>query len=196
MLIFMAVLLHICCAPCGIVPIDRLRAENIDLLGWWFNPNIHPFTEYELRRVNVENYAAKVGLPVVWRNEYRLEEFLQAVAFHEAERCRICLRLRLDAAATEAKSAGCEAFTTSLLYSKYQPHQLIAEIGAAVAEEKSIPFLYRDFRPFWREGVDRSKAAGLYRQKYCGCIYSEKERYLGKSGENDGSSPVAKPQHP
>ncbi|NLH49486.1 MAG: epoxyqueuosine reductase QueH [Myxococcales bacterium] len=191
----MTILLHICCAPCSIVPIDRFRAEGVDLLGWWFNPNIHPYTENETRRTTLEKYAEKIALPIRWRNEYRLEDFLRAVAFNEMNRCRTCLRWRLETAAVEAKSAGCEAFSTTLLYSKYQPHELIAEIGAQVSEAKSIPFHYRDFRPFWREGVDRSRAEGMYRQKYCGCIYSEKERYLGKKDSPAASSSVANPQH-
>jgi len=176
----MKLLLHICCAPCSIVCIDRLREEGHELRGFWFNPNIQPWTENEKRREAAETYSERVGLPMIWRNEYRLQEFLRMTAFREAERCRLCLRLRLGAAANVAKRGGFEAFTTTLLYSKRQPHELIAEVGATVGKEAGVTFLYRDFRPGWAEGIQRSKAENLYRQQYCGCIYSEKERYLGR----------------
>jgi predicted adenine nucleotide alpha hydrolase (AANH) superfamily ATPase len=182
----MKLLLHICCGPCSIVPIDRLRQEGAAVTGFWFNPNIHPYTEYEKRRTAAATHAASVELPMIWRDEYLLEEFLRQAAFHEADRCRRCLRMRLSAAAREAKAGGFDAFTTSLLYSVYQPHELIAETGRAVAGETGVEFLYRDFRSGWREGVDRSRAEDLYRQKYCGCIYSEKERWLGKANADCG----------
>jgi predicted adenine nucleotide alpha hydrolase (AANH) superfamily ATPase len=176
----MKVLTHICCGPCSIVPIDRLRGEGAELHGFWWNPNIHPFTEYEKRREAAAAHAERVGLPVVWRDEYGLQEFLRLVVFHEAERCRLCLQLRLGATARAAKDGAFDSFTTTLLYSVHQPHEMIAEIGRAVAAEVGVPFFYRDFRSGWREGVERSRQEGLYRQQYCGCVYSEKERWLGK----------------
>jgi epoxyqueuosine reductase len=176
----MEILLHSCCAPCSIVPIERLRGEGATVHGFWFNPNIHPVTEYRKRRETLEAYSARIDLPMVWRDEYRLEEFMRMVAFHEAERCRLCIQMRIEAAGQAAKEGKFGSFTTSLLYSKYQPHDLIAEIGEAVGKQVGVPFLYRDFRDMWREGVERSKAEQMYRQPYCGCIYSEKDRYWRK----------------
>lgn len=176
----MRLLLHICCAPCSIVCIDRLREEGHELRGFWYNPNVHPWTENQKRREAVETYSEHAGLPMIWRNEYRLQEFLRMVVFREAERCRLCIRMRLGAAANVAKRGGFDAFSTTLLYSKQQPHELIAEIGETVGKEMGVAFLYRDFRPGWEEGIKRSKKENLYRQQYCGCIYSEKERYAGR----------------
>jgi predicted adenine nucleotide alpha hydrolase (AANH) superfamily ATPase len=88
--------------------------------------------------------------------------------------------MRLGAAGTAAKEKGFTLFTTTLLYSKYQKHDLIAGVARETAKEHGIEFYYEDFRQGWREGIVESKAMGLYRQQYCGCIYSERERYQTK----------------
>jgi predicted adenine nucleotide alpha hydrolase (AANH) superfamily ATPase len=108
---------------------------------------------------------------------YPLEGFLRQIIFREEDRCRYCYRLRLVKTALIAKKGRFDAFTTTLLYSRFQKHDLIRSIGEEVAGEYDIPFFYRDFREGWLEGIQISKALGLYRQPYCGCIYSEKERY-------------------
>lgn len=174
----MRILLHTCCAPCAIYPVRALRAEGAELLGFFFRDNIHPYTECRRREETLTAYAAAIGLPLIPPAGYDLEGFLRKLAFHEAERCRICYRERLSAAARQAAAAGCDAFTSTLLYSRYQDHEAIRTIGAEVAREAGVAFHYRDFRPGWREGVDESRRLGLYRQPYCGCIYSEKERYF------------------
>jgi hypothetical protein len=173
----MKLLLHVCCAPCSIVPIDRLRGAGHELTGFWFNPNVHPWTEHEKRRETVEAYAGRVNLPVIWRPGYEMNEYLRQVVFHEDDRCRFCFRMRMFAAAEAARQGGLDAFTTTLLYSKYQKHDLLAEVAEAVSREIGVPFHYEDFRPWWSEGVQRSREMGMYRQKYCGCVYSEWERY-------------------
>ena len=85
--------------------------------------------------------------------------------------------MRLDAAGAAAREKGFRAFTSSLLYSKYQKHDLIAGVGREMGAEHGVEFYYEDFRHGWREGIVESKAMGLYRQPYCGCIYSERDRY-------------------
>jgi predicted adenine nucleotide alpha hydrolase (AANH) superfamily ATPase len=117
---------------------------------------------------------------VIYQDEYTLEEFLRQMAFREEERCRICHHLRLEATAKVAKHGKFAAFTTTLLHSRHQNHELIKAIGETVGKEQGVEFLYRDFREGWKQGIEESKALGLYRQSYCGCIYSEKERYLQK----------------
>ncbi len=107
-----------------------------------------------------------------------MEEFLRGVAYRESQRCRICYYQRLSYTAAFARQNGFVAFSTTLLYSVYQKHEIIRQIGREVADEAGIPFHYQDFRNGWREGVEISRKMDLYRQKYCGCIYSEKERYL------------------
>jgi predicted adenine nucleotide alpha hydrolase (AANH) superfamily ATPase len=106
-----------------------------------------------------------------------MEEFLRNVAFREKDRCRYCYYDRLRFSAYKAKEEGFEGFTTTLLYSKYQSHEMIKSIGESAAIENQIKFYYRDFREGWLEGIKISKEIGMYRQPYCGCIYSEKERF-------------------
>ncbi len=174
----MKTLLHICCAPCSIYPVRTMRAEGIDITGFFYNNNIHPYTEFVKRRDALAQYGNIINLEVIFRDDYDLEGFLRATVFREANRCAFCYYERLNAAAILAKKNGFDSFTTTLLYSIYQKHDMIKEIGESAGKSAGIPFFYQDFRKGWREGVDESKRLGLYRQKYCGCIYSEKERYM------------------
>lgn len=173
----MKLLLHICCAPCAVYPLKVLRAQGLQVQGFFYNPNIQPFQEYQRRLAAVQEFAPAVSLPLQVDGSYDLEEFLRQVVFRETERCRFCYALRLRAAAMAAKQSNCDAFTATLLYSRFQKHDSIREIGQQIAQEVGVPFYYADFRPGWQEGIDESKRLGLYRQKYCGCIYSEKERF-------------------
>jgi predicted adenine nucleotide alpha hydrolase (AANH) superfamily ATPase len=145
--------------------------------GFFFNPNIHPYQEYQRRMETVRQFAAQAALEVIYRDEYDVGRFLRQIVFRESERCRLCYHLRLEAAAQLAGRSRMDAFTTTLLYSKRQNHELIRQLGEEVGRQMGIPFLYRDFRRGWREGIEQSKALGLYRQNYCGCIYSEQERF-------------------
>jgi hypothetical protein len=174
----MNLLLHICCAPCAVYPVQELRSSGLQVTGFFFNHNIHPYLEYRKRLETVREYAAMVELEVIYRDEYRLEEFLGAVAGLPDERCLYCYASRLEVAAAEAACLGFKAFSTTLLYSRYQKHELIVELGERFAEKYGVKFHNVDFRTGWQKGIDISKKLGLYRQQYCGCIYSEKERYL------------------
>jgi epoxyqueuosine reductase len=171
------VLLHICCAPCTIYPLRMLREEGSEVCGVFTNPNIHPYLEYRKRLETLDTYAGQARLPVIREENYSMGDFFRQVAFREEERCRYCYDLRLTRAAQIASRGRFDAFTTTLLYSRFQKHDLIRSIGESVAETLGIPFLYRDFREGWSEGVRISKEIGMYRQPYCGCIYSEKERF-------------------
>lgn len=173
----MQLLLHICCAPCTVFPHQALREAGHAVRGFFYNPNIHPYQEFARRAAALRGYAEQTGLAVIWDETYDLEGFLRLVAFRETERCRFCYQLRLAAAAKVAKAGRFDAFTSTLLYSKFQNHELIRELGEALAQEMGVPFYYHDFRSGWQVGVERSKAMGLYRQQYCGCIYSERDRY-------------------
>lgn len=176
----MNILLHICCAPCAIYPVQELRAGGMSVTGYFHNPNIHPYLEYQRRLETVRKYAELVELEVIYRDEYRLEEFLANIAANSAERCLYCYASRLEAAAAEAVRLGFDAFTTSLLYSRYQKHDVIRNMGEQIGEKYGIIFHYADFRKGWQEGIAVSKKMELYRQQYCGCIYSEKERYYSQ----------------
>jgi predicted adenine nucleotide alpha hydrolase (AANH) superfamily ATPase len=176
----MKLLLHICCGPCALYPLKQLTTAGKTVTGFFFNHNIHPYQEYQRRLDGVRQMAAATGTEMVYRDEYALEEFLAAVAANPASRCHYCYFSRLDAAAQQAAELGLEAFTSSLLYSRYQNHEQIRAAGERAAERHGVRFYYADFRPGWQEGIRLSKEMGLYRQQYCGCIYSEKERYLPK----------------
>lgn len=184
----MNVLLHICCAPCAIHPVETLRFSGHQVTGFFFNHNIHPYQEYRKRLEALRSYAEIADLPVLWRDEYLLEEFLAATASTPDERCLYCYSSRLERTAREASESGYEAFTSTLLYSRYQQHEVIRAEGERVAELFRVRFLYEDFRPGWRHGIDASRQLGLYRQQYCGCIYSEKDRYAPKTGKT-GAAP-------
>jgi len=177
----MKILLHICCANCAIYPLERIKEKWDETVGYFFNPNIHPYQEYQKRLDTLKKYSEEVGLKVIYQDEYLLEEFLRNVSHRVEERCEYCYSIRLEATAREAKKNQFDQFSTTLLQSAHQNHTLIKETGERIAQEIGIPFYYEDFRPGWRKGVDVSKAMGLYRQQYCGCIYSEKERFLNKN---------------
>jgi epoxyqueuosine reductase len=155
-----------------------MREKGQEVTGYSFNPNIHPYQEYQKRLEALRQYSEKVGLEVIYRDEYLLEEFLRNVSHRVKERCHFCYTFRLEATACEAKERGFDAFSTTLLQSNHQDHALIKETGERIAQEIGIPFYYEDFRKGWRRGLEVSKSLGLYRQQYCGCIYSEKERFL------------------
>ncbi len=174
----MKTLLHICCAPCANQCIDALRSEGAELTGFWYNPNIHPFTEYRARRNTVREYAKLVSLPMIEQDEYGLRPFVRAVADDIAGRCVKCYEMRLYRAAETAAREGFDSFTSSLFISPYQNHELMREVASRAAAEFGVEFLYRDFRPLFRAGQERARELGLYMQKYCGCVFSEQERYL------------------
>lgn len=177
----MNILLHICCANCAIYPVKILRDTGHQVTGYFYNPNIHPYQEYRRRLETVGEYAAGCGLPVVYRDTYLLEDFLAQVAQEPAGRCTYCYQSRLKQAAAYAAENGFEGFTSSLLYSRYQNHALMTELGFELARHYNLQFVYADFRTGWQEGIRISKELGLYRQQYCGCIYSEKDRFHPRS---------------
>ncbi|MBI5442833.1 MAG: epoxyqueuosine reductase QueH [Deltaproteobacteria bacterium] len=178
----MKVLLHTCCGPCAIVPLRDLRSDGFEVFGTYFNPNIHPYQEWERRREALEGLSNVSGARLLPVPAYEPLEWWRAVVFRESERCRLCYHLRLRHTALLARRGRFDAFSTTLLYSKFQKHELIQELGEASAKEADVPFLYRDWRSGWKEGVDASKALGLYRQPYCGCLLSEQERFAPKRG--------------
>ncbi|RJQ45098.1 MAG: hypothetical protein C4534_05455 [Gaiellales bacterium] len=170
-------LLHICCAPCSTAAVAAWRAEGFDLAGTFFNPNIHPFAEHERRRETLMAYSAGIGLPLAGEPEYDVKAWLEMVRGREekGERCRLCIGQRLRRTAETAVKGGFGAFSTTLLISPWQEHDIIQEEGERAAAAAGVAFLYRDLRPRYRESVELSRAAGLYRQNFCGCVFSEEE---------------------
>jgi predicted adenine nucleotide alpha hydrolase (AANH) superfamily ATPase len=147
-------------------------------MGFFYNRNIHPYQEARRREDALKVYAQQEGLKVIYQDGYDMEGFLQNVVFREKERCSFCYHDRLKSAATIARHGKFDCFTSTLLQSKFQAHDTIRSIGENVGKSHGVPFLYRDFREGWKEGIETSKRLDMYRQQYCGCIYSEKERYF------------------
>ena len=174
----MKTLLHICCAPCANQCVTTLRAEGFETTGFWYNPNIHPFTEYRARRDCLREYAKEIQLPVIEKNDYALRPFVRAVAEDIAGRCVKCYEMRLFETAKTAKEQGFDSFTSSLFISPYQNHELMKEVAERAAEVYGVEFLYRDFRAVFKDGQTFAREHGFYMQKYCGCVFSEEERYL------------------
>ena len=173
----MKILLHACCGPCAIYPVEKLRENNYDVMGFFYKNNIHPYTECLKRQQALEKYANQIELKVIYQEGYDLEGFLQKIIFREKNRCNVCYHDRLLSTALMAKRGKFDYFSTTLLYSKFQKHDVIKSFGESIGKSVGIPFYYEDFRAGWKEGIDISKQLGMYRQQYCGCIYSEKERY-------------------
>jgi len=173
------ILLHICCGPCSTYPITRLREEGFEVTGFWYNPNIHPWQEHERRRESMARYAEIVALPVIWYERYEMPQFLRAVIGHERfrQRCAICYRMRLEKTALVARANDFDAITTTLLISPYQDQRLIRAIGEEIAKTHGLEFFFENFRRGWAERGRLTREHDLYRQQYCGCIYSEWERY-------------------
>jgi len=171
------VLLHVCCAPCATHTVNRLREEGFDVTAFWYNPNIHPFTEHRNRLESMRTLAQAIDLPLLVADGYDMLDYFRAVVGHEGERCGDCFRMRLDRTAAVARENGFSFFTTTLLISPYQKHELLRQTGDAVASERGIPFYYEDFRTGFRDSQRLSRELDLYHQKYCGCIYSEWERF-------------------
>lgn len=176
----MKLLLHICCAPCSVHCIEQLRSEGIEPSGFWYNPTIHPFTEYRSRRNCLRDYASDIGLELIEEDEYGLRPFVRAVAHDIDNRCGYCYAVRLDETARYAAENGFDSFTTTLLVSPYQNHEMIIAKALAAGEKYGVQFLYRDFRPGFRDGQQKARDRQLYMQKYCGCVFSEEDRYLAK----------------
>ncbi|MCE8424475.1 MAG: epoxyqueuosine reductase QueH [Candidatus Methanoperedens sp.] len=173
----MRILVHICCGPCFTYPDKRLVEDGHDVTGFFYNPNIHPYSEFKNRKTSLEKYAKIRGAQIIYRNDYELERYLRG-SLEAKDRCRFCYAERLRETAIAASSLGFDAFTSTLLISPYQKHEMLAAVGKEMADKYRIDFYYEDFRKGYKESRDLSRDLELYMQKYCGCIFSEKERYF------------------
>lgn len=174
----MKILLHACCAPCSVYCIDSLQEQKIDFDIYWYNPNIHPYMEYKQRRDTLISYTDSLGLKLIINENYGLKEFTKNVINDLENRCQnYCYRVRLEETAKYAKENGYDAFSTTLLISPYQNHEALKQIGEELAKKYEIKFYYEDFRVGFRQGQAKARELGLYMQKYCGCIFSEEDRY-------------------
>jgi predicted adenine nucleotide alpha hydrolase (AANH) superfamily ATPase len=165
------ILLHACCGPCTEYPARQLLQEGYEILGYFYNPNIHPSEENRRRRENFQKVAE------ILRFQYLAESACEPSAWQnwtgdDASRCRMCYARRLSAAAAKARELGIPTMTTTLLVSPWQDHEALREIGSRAAAAAGVTFLDRDFRIGYRLGQQQARADGLYRQRYCGCLPS------------------------
>ena len=177
----MNILLHICCAPCEIYPVEKIRQEKHLAGGFFYNPNIHPYSEYLKRKEAVEKYSKETGFTVIF-GDYDIEEYFQNVIYDEGirSRCPVCWWHRIKKTAQKAKENGFDAFTTTLLGSPYQDHGILKNICEEVAGSTGVKFYYEDFRIGFKEAHNKARSKGMYCQNYCGCLFSEKERIEAK----------------
>ena len=177
----MKLLMHTCCAPCSVYCIEYLRNEKIEPTLYWYNPNIHPYMEYKARRDCLKEYTKNINIEAIFEEDYGLDKFCKEVINDLNNRCaNYCYPVRLRKTFEYAKINGYDTVTTTLLYSIYQNHDFIKEYMEKLSEEYNVKFLYRDFRVGFREGQAKARELGLYMQKYCGCIFSEEDRYAKK----------------
>lgn len=169
-------LLHACCAPCTTVTAPYLRDQGAEPTVFFYNPNIHPWREWRHRLETLEGWAPGEGLPLMVDDSYPLEENLRMLLGSQP-RCAACLLDRLTATAVRAARDGFDSFSTTLMLSPYTDHDLLREAGGRASESTGIPFEYSDLRHFYPRSVQLSRLAGLYRQPYCGCVFSEMERF-------------------
>ncbi len=172
----MDLLLHTCCAPCLTYSAKVFKEEYENVTAFWYNPNIHPFKEYEKRYQALEKYEEKSDIDIIYLDDYDLERFLEE-ALKTEPRCRYCYMERLGKTAEIAAELGFQYFSTTMTISPYQDHELIKEVGEEIAEEFDVDFIYKDLRSGFSEHHEMANDMGLYKQSYCGCIFSEKDRY-------------------
>ena len=174
----MKLLMHTCCAPCSVYCIDELRKNGIEPTLYWYNPNIHPYTEYVKRKDCLKEYSKKINVKAIFEDEYGLDVFCKNVVENINARCvNYCYPVRLRKTFEYAKANGYDTVTTTLLYSIYQKHDFIKKLMEDLSKEFGINFLYIDFRKGFWQGHQKAIEQGLYMQKYCGCIFSEEMRY-------------------
>ncbi len=186
-------LLHTCCGPCSIYPLEVIRRdESLSPVLFFYNPNIHPEFEYKKRKKTMLDYAGKHDLPLlIYENKMMQESFMRREKiwrnYDEDTRCAFCYESRLSITARYAAENEFDAFTTTLLGSIYQDHDMLIKICLDLAGKNGIDFYYEDFRDGFRQGQQTAREEELYRQQYCGCIRSFdespfKEKILGREG--------------
>lgn len=170
---FMRMLLHICCAPCSVAIVEKFLAEQkVEIEGLYFNPNIHPKEEFDKRKDSVLAMSEDYGVPVTINELNQLDYWRDTLEPYKSQRCSYCYGVRMDETARYAAKNGYDVFTTSLLISPYQDHELIISMGEKAASRHGVRFYYEDFRPLYRKGRERARGKHWYMQKYCGCYYS------------------------
>lgn len=166
-------LLHICCAPCAEYPLQYLREElGVEPVGYYYNPNIHPLYENQRRLDTLRNFAERKNLRLIVNDACEEERWRGFPNKSKSVHCGICYSLRFNETARLAAELGFSAFSSTLFISPYQDFERMKTIAESAAAKFATRFQLYDFRPGFRHGQQMAKEDGLYRQKYCGCIYS------------------------
>lgn len=170
-------LLHVCCGPCSTHCIEELK-ENYDITLYYFNPNTHPYYEYDKRKVAAETVAKKTNLELI-EGHYEPQAWMNEVVGLEdtpegGPRCKICFEIRLDESAKYAKDNGFDCFTTTLSISPHKDSKIINEIGKELAKSHDLDWVHSDFKKNdgYKKSTEISNKLDLYRQNYCGCFFS------------------------
>ena len=174
-------LLHVCCASCLAGLFERLRGMDVKATGYFYNPNIHPLLEFRRRMKAIKVLQESENFPIVYDERYGLKEFLKKVDFEKQDRCCGCYTLRLTRTAEYARDNGYDSFTSTLLISHQQDNEILRSVGEKIEAESGLQFYYEDFRQLQPKGLEIAKRRSLYRQQYCGCIFSECERFINTS---------------
>lgn len=170
-----SLLLHVCCVHCAAYTIEYWRKQDFTVTACWYNPNIHPHDEHRSRLEAMQFYAREKGIPLIIAGYEALDYFINVVK-NTGGRCRTCFNLRLSNTAAIAKEGGYTGFTSTLLISPHQNHELIKEVGNNIAKQVGVEFFYADLRKRYSDSRHITKPINLYRQQYCGCMYSKLER--------------------
>lgn len=172
-------LLHICCAPDATVVVERLRTKYM-ITGFFYNPNIQPFQEQQQRLREVERLAVSMDFPLL-SGHYDWDRWFSLVEGFEKQpeggkRCRICYQMRLEETARQANQNGFDLFATVLSVSPHKNAGLISDLGRAIAETYHLGFLEENFKKKdgFKRSLELSKLFHLYRQNYCGCVFSRR----------------------
>lgn len=170
-------LLHVCCAPCSAYVIEKLR-ENYEVSLFYFNPNIYPEKEYEIRKNESQNYAKKLGIEFI---EYKIDHniWLEKIKGFENEkergkRCLVCYKYRLEETAKFAKENNFDIYTTTLSISPHKSSEMINQAGNEVSKSLNIEYLEADWKKDggFKKSCEISRENEFYRQSYCGCEFS------------------------
>lgn len=166
------VLLHTCCGHCGFSA-TKFLSGKFNLKYYWYNPNIHPLPEYEKRL----STAKKLFSLIVDEYDNQLwTEKVSDICRQKEKRCAECYRLRLLKTAKKSKDLKINFFSTTLLVSPYQQHDILKKIGEDIASQVGVNFYYYDACQEFYKNLSEFRKSGLYIQKYCGCLFSKNEK--------------------
>ncbi len=170
------ILLHVCCGVCACVSMARLKQEGFSIEALFFNPNIHPYSEYLKRREASRKSAARQGIRLS-EGKYKIFDWFKVCKpcrqdKEGGRRCSLCYEFRLKESFRVCREKQCDYFTTTLTISPHKASSVILEIGSRIGKDKFLPLDFKKGDGF-KESMAAAKSLNLYRQNYCGCVYSK-----------------------